>query len=69
MKTLSAYIKDTLRDFINRRVQARREVQDVAGRAAIDRIAGQLNVEMRDALSYQADSQEIDNADSRHKTG
>jgi hypothetical protein len=69
MTSLLAYIKDILRDFVNRRVQALRDGQYVAGRAAIDRIAGQLNVEMRDALSYQADLQEIDNADSRHKTG
>jgi hypothetical protein len=69
MTSLLAYIKDILRDFVNRRVQAGHDGQNAAGRAAIDRIAGQLNVQMRDALSYQADLQQIDNADSCHKTG
>lgn len=67
MTSLSTYIKDVLRDFVNGRAHARRDGQHVAGRAAIDRIAGQLNVEMCDALSYQADLEQIDDADSLHK--
>jgi hypothetical protein len=69
MTSLSTYIKNCLQDFVNGRAQARRDGQDVAGRAAIDRIAGQLNVEMCDVLSYQADLKQIDDADSPHKAG
>jgi metal-responsive CopG/Arc/MetJ family transcriptional regulator len=49
----SAYIEQILREFVNRRAQARKEARDVA---AINRHAAQLNVEMRDALSFQANS-------------
>jgi metal-responsive CopG/Arc/MetJ family transcriptional regulator len=49
----SAYIEQILREFVNRRAQARKEARDVA---AINRHAAQLNVEMSDALSFQANS-------------
>jgi metal-responsive CopG/Arc/MetJ family transcriptional regulator len=49
----SAYIEQILREFVNRRTQTRKEARDVA---AINRHAAQLNVEMRDALSFQANS-------------
>jgi metal-responsive CopG/Arc/MetJ family transcriptional regulator len=49
----SAYIEQILREFVNRRAQARKEARDVA---AINRHASQLNVEMSDALSFQANS-------------
>jgi metal-responsive CopG/Arc/MetJ family transcriptional regulator len=46
----SAYIEQILREFVNRRVQARKEAREVA---AINRHAEQLNAEMSDALSFQ----------------
>ena len=49
----SAYIEQILREFVNRRAQARKEAREVA---AINRPAAQLNVEMSDALSFQARS-------------
>ena len=49
----SAYIEQILREFVNRRAQARKDARDAA---AINRHAAQLNVEMRDALSFQANS-------------
>jgi metal-responsive CopG/Arc/MetJ family transcriptional regulator len=48
----SAFIEKILRDFVERRTRARREARDVA---AINRHAAQLNAEMSDALSFQAD--------------
>jgi metal-responsive CopG/Arc/MetJ family transcriptional regulator len=47
----SAFIENILRDFLNRRAQARRDAREVA---AINRHAAQLNAEMSDALSFQA---------------
>ena len=47
----SAFIEKILRDFLNRRAQARRDARDVA---AINRHAAQLNAEMSDTLSFQA---------------
>jgi len=47
----SAFIEKILRDFVDRRTQARREAQEVA---AINRHSAQLNAEMSDALSFQA---------------
>ena len=47
----SAYVEQILREFVNRRTQARKEAREVA---AINRHAAQLNVEMSDALSFQA---------------
>jgi len=47
----SAYIEQILREFVDRRAQARRAAREVA---AINRHAVQLNSEMSDALSYQA---------------
>lgn len=49
----SAFIENILRDFLDRRVQARRGARAVA---AINRHAAQLNAEMSDALSFQAKS-------------
>ena len=49
----SAYIEQILREFVDRRAQARKEARAVA---AINRHAAQLNVEMSDALSFQANS-------------
>jgi metal-responsive CopG/Arc/MetJ family transcriptional regulator len=49
----SAYIEQILREFVNRRTQARKEAREVA---AINRHAAQLNVEMNDALSFQTSS-------------
>jgi len=49
----SAYIEQILREFVRRRAQARREAREVA---TINRHAAQLNVEMSDALSFQANS-------------
>ena len=49
----SAYIEQILRDFVNRRAQARRDAREVA---AINRHAAQLNAEMSDALTFQANS-------------
>lgn len=47
----SAFIENILRDFLNRRDQARRDAREVA---AINKHAAQLNAEMSDALSFQA---------------
>ncbi len=47
----SAYIEQILREFVERRVQARKEAREIA---AINRHAAQLNAEMSDALSFQA---------------
>ncbi len=47
----SAYIEQILREFLERRAQARKVAREVA---AINRHAAQLNVEMTDALSFQA---------------
>jgi metal-responsive CopG/Arc/MetJ family transcriptional regulator len=49
----SSYIEQILRDFVDGRAQARRDAREVA---AINRHAGQLNTEMSDALSFQANS-------------
>jgi metal-responsive CopG/Arc/MetJ family transcriptional regulator len=49
----SAYIEQILRDFVERRAQARKAAREVA---AINRHAAQLNVEMVDTLSFQANS-------------
>jgi metal-responsive CopG/Arc/MetJ family transcriptional regulator len=49
----SAYIEQILREFVNRRAQARKDARDAA---AINRHADQLNAEMSDALSFQANS-------------
>jgi metal-responsive CopG/Arc/MetJ family transcriptional regulator len=47
----SAYIEMILRDFVDRRAQARRNARAVA---AINRHAAQLNSEMSDTLSFQS---------------
>lgn len=47
----SAFIEQILRESLERRAQARREAREVA---AINRHAAQLNIEMSDALSFQA---------------
>ena len=49
----SAYIEQILREFVDGRAQARKDAREVA---AINRHAAQLNVEMNDALSFQASS-------------
>jgi metal-responsive CopG/Arc/MetJ family transcriptional regulator len=49
----SAYIEQILREFVNRRAQARRDTRQVA---AINRHAAQLNAEMSDALTFQANT-------------
>jgi metal-responsive CopG/Arc/MetJ family transcriptional regulator len=49
----SAYIEQILREFVDRRAQSRKVAREVA---AINRHAAQLNVEMSDALSFQANS-------------
>jgi metal-responsive CopG/Arc/MetJ family transcriptional regulator len=49
----SAYIEQILREFVDRRARARKDARAVA---AINRHAAQLNVEMSDALSFQANS-------------
>ena len=46
----SAFIERILRDFVDRRGQARRDAREVA---AINRHAAQLNAEMTDSLSFQ----------------
>ncbi len=43
----SAYIEQILREFVDRRAQARRDAREVA---ALNRVATQMNVEMSDAL-------------------
>lgn len=49
----SAFIEQILRDFVDRRAQARRDALEVA---AINRHAAELNAEMSDALTFQARS-------------
>lgn len=49
----SAYIEQILREFVQRRAQARKDARAVA---AINRHAAELNIEMSDALSFQANS-------------
>jgi metal-responsive CopG/Arc/MetJ family transcriptional regulator len=49
----SAYIEQILREFVDRRAQARNAAREVA---SINRHAAQLNSEMSDALSFQAKS-------------
>jgi metal-responsive CopG/Arc/MetJ family transcriptional regulator len=51
----SAYIEQILREFVNRRAQARKDTRDVA---AINRHAAQLNAEMSDALTFQANTRD-----------
>ena len=51
----SAFIEQMVRESLARRAQARKDAQAVA---AINRHAAQLNVEMRDALSFQAGTAE-----------
>jgi metal-responsive CopG/Arc/MetJ family transcriptional regulator len=46
----SAYIEQILREFVDRRAQARKDAREIA---AINRHAAQLNAEMNDALSFQ----------------
>jgi metal-responsive CopG/Arc/MetJ family transcriptional regulator len=49
----SAFVEQILQEFVDRRAQARKYAREVA---AINRHAAQLNVEMSDALSFQASS-------------
>ena len=49
----SAYVEQILREFVDRRAQARKAAREVA---SINRHAVQLNSEMSDALSFQANS-------------
>jgi metal-responsive CopG/Arc/MetJ family transcriptional regulator len=49
----SAYIEQILREYVDRRAQARKDAREIA---AINRNAPQLNVEMSDALSFQVNS-------------
>jgi len=51
----SAFVEEILRDFLNRRAQAKRHARAVA---AINRHAVQLNAEMGDALSFQVSAEE-----------
>lgn len=48
----SAFVEQVLRDYIEGRAQERRHAREAA---AINRHAAQLNAEMKDALSLQAD--------------
>jgi len=47
----SAYIEQILREFVDRRAQARRDAREIV---SINRHSAQLNAEMSDALSFQA---------------
>jgi metal-responsive CopG/Arc/MetJ family transcriptional regulator len=47
----SAYIEQILREFVDRRAQARKDARETA---LINRHSAQLNAEMTDALSFQA---------------
>jgi len=47
----SAYIEQILREFVDRRAQARRDAREIA---SINRHSAHLNAEMSDALSFQA---------------
>jgi metal-responsive CopG/Arc/MetJ family transcriptional regulator len=49
----SAYVEQILREFVERRVQARKDARQIA---AINRHAADLNAEMSDALSFQVHS-------------
>jgi metal-responsive CopG/Arc/MetJ family transcriptional regulator len=49
----SAYIEQILREFLDRRAQARKSAREVA---TINRHAVELNSEMCDALSFQVNS-------------
>ncbi len=51
----SALVEQILRESLARRAQARRDAREVA---AINRHAVQLNIEMSDALSFQAGTAE-----------
>ncbi|OQW57835.1 MAG: hypothetical protein A4S17_04285 [Proteobacteria bacterium HN_bin10] len=51
----SSFIEDILRDYVEGRAQARREAREVA---QLNRSAADLNDEMKDALSFQADARE-----------
>jgi metal-responsive CopG/Arc/MetJ family transcriptional regulator len=51
----SAFIEQILRESLARRAQARRDAREVA---TINRHAAQLNIEMNDALSFQASTSE-----------
>jgi metal-responsive CopG/Arc/MetJ family transcriptional regulator len=51
----SAFIEQILRESLARRAQARRDAREVA---TINRHAAQLNIEMNDALSFQASAAE-----------
>jgi metal-responsive CopG/Arc/MetJ family transcriptional regulator len=46
----SAYIEQILREFVDRRAQARKHARETA---SINRHSAQLNAEMTDALSFQ----------------
>jgi metal-responsive CopG/Arc/MetJ family transcriptional regulator len=47
----SAYVEQILREFVDRRAQARKDARETA---SINRHSAQLNSEMADALSFQA---------------
>jgi metal-responsive CopG/Arc/MetJ family transcriptional regulator len=49
----SSYIEQILRDFVDGRAQARKDAREIA---ASNRHAAQLNAEMSDALTFQANS-------------
>jgi metal-responsive CopG/Arc/MetJ family transcriptional regulator len=49
----SSYIEQILRDYVDGRTQARKDAREIA---AINRHSAQLNAEMSDALSFQANS-------------
>jgi metal-responsive CopG/Arc/MetJ family transcriptional regulator len=49
----SSYIERILRDFVDGLAQARKDAREIA---AINRHAAQLNAQMSDALSFQANS-------------
>jgi metal-responsive CopG/Arc/MetJ family transcriptional regulator len=51
----SAYIEQILREFVDRRAQARKSAREVA---AINRHSVELNSEMSDALSFQVSRDE-----------
>jgi metal-responsive CopG/Arc/MetJ family transcriptional regulator len=51
----SAYIEQILREFVDRRAQARKSARQVA---AINRHSAELNTEMSDALSFQVSGDE-----------
>jgi metal-responsive CopG/Arc/MetJ family transcriptional regulator len=47
----SAYIEQILREFVDRRARTRKDARETA---SINRHSAQLNAEMTDALSFQA---------------